>query len=169
VRTQTPPTPVSPNSLKANRAPRAWAPPPLEDYERAGTLTPENLDAFAAAYWVELGNLAAACRRTGVRWRMALQAKRTEGPVRSRLLEIDALLAEEAHGAYMQRVLDPEVRSPAWLLFFLKNRDARYTEGLGKAGAVLPTVKDATFAGRQFAKQERALRVVGDQEAAAAR
>lgn len=92
------------------------------------TFDPELGEAFIDAYYKTGGSISRACRLVGIKFRKMLEWKETIPELKAALQEIDAIINDEIHTQYKNRVLNEREMNPAWKIFYLKNHFPQYAD-----------------------------------------
>lgn len=104
----------------------------------------ETKTAVLVSYYTNKCDLSAVSRELKIPFKQLKHWTLTVPDFARDLSYVEDILHEEAHGLLMRKVLDPNTNYPAWLIFYMKNRDARYQEKAKKRELEI-TVKDSTF------------------------
>ena len=98
------------------------------------------------SYYRQRGSLVLVARELGRPVQPLFQRRETDTALAAVLDLVDEIIRDEVHAQFMQKVLDPAERMPAWKIFYLKNRDRRYAERPKPSRAVRLTIGDRRFA-----------------------
>jgi len=85
-------------------------------------------EAFLDAYYKTGGSISRACRIAGIKFRSILEWKETLPELKSSMAEVDAIIADEIHSQYKNRVLNEREMNPAWKIFYMKNHFPQYAD-----------------------------------------
>jgi hypothetical protein len=89
------------------------------------------------------GVLGVACGRLGLSWD-AVQKKIERDPeLRRSVAWVRAFVNQEIEYQYMQRVLDPSERNPAWKIFYMKHKLEDFYEGKAAPNPINILISDS--------------------------
>jgi len=85
-------------------------------------------EAFLEAYYKTGGSLSRACRLTDIKFSKMIEWKETIPELKSAMQEIDAIINDEIHTQFKNRVLTEREMNPAWKIFYIKNHFPQYAD-----------------------------------------
>jgi hypothetical protein len=106
--------------------------------------TPELEGSLVEQYYAQGGNLLGACATVGVAYPAARQWLRERPDFAQHLQDCDAMLRDLVHAQFMQRVLSPKERNPAWKLAYFRKHFPEYVDRQA-AAKISITLTDSTI------------------------
>ena len=120
----------SPISVKLSDLPLAHRTSEVLDLVRPSDLpdVPGFQDRLVEAYYGERGSLPKVCKTLGLSYLSLKKLIKDNPPLKEAIRGVDEILADEVHQLFLERVLDPTDRHPAWKIFYLKKNVPLYAD-----------------------------------------